>query len=139
MTTVNKKGQEAITVFVIGEFGLGVHTYEGWLVEHGRHKWAQYDAAPFVTFVPVGKRNPRHWQGHYRPYCVVLRGHNLPIAPESPFEKVESGVEGVTVSRSKYTMFDDRWGTDFDTKLDAFLQSHPDVLVADYRDRSRSC
>lgn len=125
------KKKVPVTVFLMGEFGMGVKKYEGWLVETGRRRYAQYEAAPFVRFIPKGKRNPREWQGTYKPYCVVLNGHGHPIDPGSPFVPCESATPGVTVQRSRYTMFDERWESDFDKVLDAYMK--PAMVVADYR------
>ena len=124
---------EAFTMYLMGELGFGVRKYEGWLVEHGRKPYAQYPDAPFVKFVPKGKRKPRGWQGSYRPYCVLLRGHGHELEPDSALLPAESTTPGVTVQKSRYSLFDDRWGTDFDAKLGQYLAEKPEALLADYR------
>jgi len=132
MKTNTTRG-EAVTIYRIGEFGMGVNKAEGWLLDHGRRPYAQYEAAPWVKWVPKGKRNPRGWQGGYRPYCVVLRGHGLALDPGSSFDPCPSGDVDVECSRSRYCSFDDRWATDFDAQLAAYCARHPDAIVADYR------
>lgn len=122
-----------VTIFLNHEFGFGPAKHEGWLLEHGRRPYAQYPTAPFVKFVPRGKRNPREWVGSYKPFCVILAGHGLLISPAAQFLPCESTTPGVTVTKSRYSFCDDRFETDFNTRLNSFLAEHPETLVADYR------
>jgi len=121
-----------VTIFTSSGF-FGVHKEEAWLLEHGTRPYAQYPAAPFVKFVPKGKRKPTGWIGTYKPYCVILAGHGLPVDPGSPFDPVESTTPGVACTASRYSSCDDRYATDFNAQLNKFLAEYPETLVADYR------
>ena len=47
---------EKITVYTTSEFFGSVQKYEGTLIDQGRMQYAQYDQAPFVSFIPKKKR-----------------------------------------------------------------------------------
>ena len=65
-----------VTIYASGY--LGVRKHEGRLIEHGTRKYAQYNNAPYVHFIPKRKRRARAITGDYRPYIVVLKGHGHP-------------------------------------------------------------
>jgi hypothetical protein len=120
-----------VTIFIGGTFGPT--KYEGNLLEHGRRAYAQYPDAPFVKFVPKGKRNPRGWVEGFQPYCVVLSGHGLPVGPESWLDEMPESTSGMKCERSRYASCDSRYETDFNTRLNRYLAENPDKLIADYR------
>jgi hypothetical protein len=92
---------------------------------------------PYVTFVPVGKRKSRGWQGGYDPFCVILKGHGLDLRPDSTFDTVSSE-NGMVTSQSRYSACDERWVTDFNGRLNAYLEGNPDKVIADYRNRKNT-
>lgn len=122
-----KKEKVKITVYTVSEFFGSVQRFEGYLVEHGKKKYAQYDQVPFVIFVPKGKRKAIQILKAYKPYLLILKGWNNPT-PEDMFnESIKK--EGVTIKQSKYLSFDDRYKTDFDK----IINEHQEKFIADYR------
>lgn len=124
---------EKVTIYAAGGFGI-VKT-EGKLIAHGRKKYAQYDAAPFVHFIEKGKRTPRGYCEGYKPFFLVVKGHGHPD-PDSGFISEPSGVPGISCQASRYGSFDPRYQTDFNAVIDPYLQAHPGIVVADYRHTS---
>lgn len=121
-----------ITVYTTSEFMGNVQRYEGYLIATGLMKYAQYDNAPFVSFIPKGKRNGVRIVRGYNPYVLVLNGWDRP-EPDSMFG--ESRHEnGVTIKESRYQSFDDGYKIDFNNVIDKFLIDNPRVLLADYRE-----
>lgn len=124
----------AVTVVTKGMFGIRVT--EGWLLDHGTRKWAQYDAAPFVNFIPKGKRKAVSFIEGYNPYIVILAGHNLGLqkAVDDQFVAEAGATAGVTIVRSRYLSCDARYSTDFN----AALAARSDLtVIADYRQEKR--
>lgn len=129
----NTDAQKVTICFVNSDsFALGVSVVEGRLLTHGRRKYAQYDAAPFVEFVPKKARHTRRVQTGYRPYLIILEGWNLGLIQDT-WVNAESFTPGVEVKRSRYSSFDPRWATDFD----ATLEAKGAKILADYRDRTK--
>lgn len=90
-------------------------------------KYAQYDKALHVTYIPKGKRNPRSTILTYSPYILVLKGYNTPV-PQSTMKPMAPGVQ-----QSIYSSFDDRWQSDFDKVVDDYIADHPDSVLFDAR------
>lgn len=128
--------KQAITIYT--STGMGITKIEGTIISIGRRPYAQYDSAPFVTYVPKGKRKPQGIIATAYPYLVVLRGHGH-VEPESAMVRVHEDKQiGIQVSKSKYAMFDDRYKTDFDEVLNEYLvtqffNGNPDVVMMDVR------
>ncbi len=121
-----------VTIYLTSSWlGMGVRKYEARLVDHGRRKYAQYQSAPFVHFIPKRKRKVRQYVEGYKPYALILAGWGHP-SPDDPFVPVRSD-DKVEVSQSRYTLFDERWDTDFDSKIDAYVALLGVEVVADYR------
>jgi hypothetical protein len=114
-----------VTIYIGGSFGVSKH--EATLIDHGRQRYAQYEAAPFVTFTPRGKRKARSWAQGYHPYLLILAGHGHP----DPQAWLVPAAGGDQVSR--YSSCDPRWETDFDAQIDPYVAANPGVVVADYR------
>ena len=126
--------KEKITVYTTSEFMGNVQKYEGTLIDQGKMKYAQYDNAPFVSFVPKGKRNGCRIVKGYNPYILILKGWNHPT-PEDMFENsLGEKKDGVTIKKSKYLSFDDGFKTDFNNVIDDYIVKNPAVLLADYRE-----
>ncbi len=118
---------EKITIYTVSEFMGSVIVREGSLIETGVERYAQYDRAPFVSFVPKGKRNGYKIRGTYKPYILVLRGHGHP----QPADFLNAGVtdeNGTTIRESRYPSFDDRYKTDFDNMMREYLKTHSPLM-----------
>ena len=125
--------KQAITIYT--STGMGITKIEGTIISIGRRPYAQYDSAPFVTYVPKGKRKPQGIIATAYPYLVVLKGHGH-VEPEGAMVRVHENKQiGIQVSKSKYAMFDDRYKTDFDEVLNEYLVfgGNPDVVLMDVR------
>ncbi len=120
-----------ITIYSTSEFMGNVTKTEAKLIECGIRKYAQYDKAPFVAFIPKGKRKGFQYIKGYQPYLLVIEGHNHPD-PDSMF-KAPIVTDTVTVRESKYLSFDDRYKTDFDSNIDAYLEDKKDIVLMDCR------
>jgi len=123
--------KDQVTIYRSGEMFGSIFKTEGTLIECGLQKYAQYDAAPFVKFIPKGKRTGRGFVQGYKPYVVILKGVNHP-EPQGMFKTIRETDE-VTVRQSIYSSFDDRWKTDFDEVLNAYLEKNPDCVIMDVR------
>jgi len=120
-----------VTIYSRSDFMGNIVKCEARLVEHGRRKYAQYDAAPFVKFIPKGKRKVRGILKGYNSYFVIIDGWGHPD-PDSPWTELDhSGV--LPTQRSLYSSCDSRWVADFENKLGEYLTSEKVTLVADYR------
>lgn len=121
-----------VTIVWIGSLGMGVNVVEAELIAHGTRPYAQYPAAPFVQFIPKGKRKARELQLSYEPFLMVLEGHGLKLesagdiyGPEQP-----GATPGVTVRHGRHSSFSPGWANDFN----AVLAQRTDIkVVADYR------
>lgn len=122
------KNQKKITVYFDTTFGVA--QIEAVLVTCGVRKYAQYDAAPFVEYIPKGKRSARVYIKGYKPYLLILEGHGHP-KPEDMFLPPVMSESGLAVSRTKYASFDDRWQSDFDKKIETYLETCK--VLFDYR------
>lgn len=112
---------------------LGVTIIEANMIAHGVRTWAQYVAAPYVDYVPKGKRKVLRWQGGYNPFCVVLAGHlkdRLDSDRFAPAETTQTSYGQVSSSSALYSACDPRWQTDFNKRLAALPET---VIIADYR------
>jgi hypothetical protein len=121
---------QKITIYKSGSFG--VQKYEGKLLDLGKKDYAQYKGAPFVDFIPARKRTGSRLIATFQPYLVVLLGVGHPEVP-SPFGPTTVS-NGLTTKMSKYSSFDERYKTDFDQDLDAYLETLPaDQILMDVR------
>lgn len=119
-----------VSIYTDSDFGMGIRRVEGKLVEHGTMKYAQYQNAPYVTFIPKGKRKARQILRTFRPYLLILDGWDTP-APGSMWNpEPVSETPDATVMQSKYSSFDDRWDADCDSIIEQFGTAK---IVADYR------
>ena len=118
-----------VTIYTTSKFFGSVVKHKGTLISHGRAKYAQYDAAPFVRYVPMGKRKPVGFVKGYKPYLLIVEGWNAP-EPGGMFAEPEHK-DGVTVKQSRYACFDDQYKQDFDALIDASNVK----IVADYREK----
>lgn len=119
--------KQKITVYITSEMFGSVVKYEGYLIEHGKRKYAQYDDAPYVKFIPKGKRKVCTIQKSYKPYLLILEGWENP-EPEGMYGKREIK-DNVIIRESVYSSFDDRYKEDFNNIINA----HKSKFIADYR------
>jgi hypothetical protein len=119
--------KQKVTIYYSGI--MGIRAIEAQLLEHGRCKYAQHDAAPFVKFIAKRKRKPARLCDGSSMNLLIVAGWNQP-APDSMFLTAEAGESpGVQVSRGRYSACDPRWASDFNEMIAA-----RDVeIVADYR------
>ena len=123
--------KEKVTVYYQSENfgGFGIRAVECFLLEHGTRKYAQYANAPYVTFIPKGKRKARQILLTYQPYLVIVEGWGHPSV--ELFEKVSENSE-VSVSKSRYSSFSPEWAND----NDQLIKENNLKIVADYRHSS---
>lgn len=105
-----------VTIFWKTEFFGNIASAEVTLIDHGTRPYAQYSAAPFVTFKKKGGRKAYGIQQTYKPFICIVEGWNLDVKPDDGYKTV-SCENGVTVKKSTYMSFDDRMVTDFENLL----------------------
>lgn len=103
------------TIYTSSQFMGNIIKIECTIKDFGFRKYAQYDKAAFVRYVPKGKRNEQDFIKGYHPYILILEGHGHP-EPESMFVDLGGGV-----SQSKYRSFDEKYKTDFDAAINLIL------------------
>jgi hypothetical protein len=82
-------------------------------------KYAQYNNAIKVEYMPKTARKRRGFYQTYNPFLVVLRAEDA-VDPDSMTGPETPGSNpDVTVSVSRYLCFDDRWKSDFVAALAA--------------------
>jgi len=128
---MKNENQQKVTIYTSSEFFGSFHKYVGKLIDFGTRKYAQYDNAPFVTFIPSKKRKARQILKSFQPMILILEGIGHPD-PETIWggSKKENDV---TVTQSKYSSFDERWSSDFDSLIDKYIQESGVNVIADYR------
>lgn len=122
-----------VTIYYKGDFGMGVNKIEGKLIETGQTEYAQYNNAPYITMIPKGKRKARRYMQTYDPYLIILKGHGHPT-PSDGMVVIDRKTPGVVVTQSKYSSFDSRWGTEFDTEIDKYIEESKVNVIGDYRE-----
>ena len=113
--------REKITVYTISEFFGGVVTHRGYLIEHGRKKYAQYTSVPFVKFTPKGKRKPCTFIKGYEPYILIVAGWDTPES-KGMFYNEGKTENGVTIKKAEYLAHDERYRTDFNVVIDEAME-----------------
>ena len=130
-------------MFLGTQFGM----VEGKLLDHGFSQKPLSQGAPFVTYLPHGKRKPRKLTGDRgNSYIVVLRGTGYPDPP-APFT-VRGGrdagkVNGIALASGgsdckRIYAFDEHTQSAFDPRyravFDSFINRFSDRIIADYRE-----
>jgi hypothetical protein len=113
------------TLYTKGIFG--VHAIRINLLDHGTMSYAQYEAAPFVTFIEKGKRTQRRLCDGFRPFFLIVEGHDAPTPEDWLVKKDEMS------SVSKYGSYDERYITDFNVQINPLIASGKVKVIADYR------
>jgi hypothetical protein len=128
----NPEEQKMVTIYTTTEFGMGIAKWTGKLVDFGRMKYAQYDSAPFFTFVPKRKRSAFRFVKASHTYVLILEGVNHP-EPADFYGEAKKSEDGlVTIKESRYTAFDDRYKNEFDSKIENYIKSQN--VIMDIRD-----
>lgn len=118
---------QRVTLYIQSEFGIGFNKHEGTLIEFGRRKYAQYDAAPFVDMTPKRKRKAYRFLQGYKPWMVLVEGWGHPDVG-NPFEKVTIK-DDVIITQSTVTCFD----KGFETHADKFINNSGFNILFDGR------
>ena len=131
MDMESKPKQEKIkaTIYATGEFMGGINKIECYLLKHEHQKYAQYDKAVYIEFIPKGKRKARYFLTGHEPFYLILKGWNLPN-PEDSF-KIQSSSNGTIVKKSKYCSHDKRYRTEFNALINPLLKDFE--IIHDYR------
>lgn len=117
------------TVYSAGAFGID--RTEVLLTEiRTGVKYAQYNNAGYIRYIPKGKRTVTGISLTYSPFAIVLEGHGHP-APDSGFVPLESSIPGTTIS--KYGCFSDEYRTDFAPAFDAYCIANNITPIFDAR------
>ena len=123
---------EKVTVYVASEFGLGIKKIEATKLSIEVRPYAQYLTGIVVELLPKRMRRMRGFVQSYRPSLVVLEGWNHPD-PDGMWDPSTVKTDGdVTTQRARYSACDERWQTDFDAKIDAYIANGATVLY-DFR------
>lgn len=126
----NFKAEKA-TLYYQGTFG-SITKLEVREVQVTRRRFAQYPSAVICSFLAPRKRKWQSYTASYQPYLVVLEGWGH-FEPGSPWKNTTVG-DGVITQEGRYSCCDERWGTDFDAELAAYLEANPQAKVlGDYR------
>lgn len=128
--------KQKVTIYKTSEFMGNVCAIEGYLVEHGRKKYAQYDNAVSVKFIKKRCQNVSGFVVGYSPYILIVEGWNQ-VSPGEGFQEVKSSIPGIKVSKSKYMSFDSRYIEDFESIINKQIEAGKVKVVADYRDRTK--
>jgi len=118
--------RQLVTIYTLGEMFGGILRTEAYLLEHGTRPYAQYPAAPYVRYIPKGKRKERGFIQGFEPYLVIVEG----VGPQPDCWKVERQGD-MEIRQSKYPCFDSRYRTEFDE----ILAKSGAKILADYRFR----
>ena len=102
--------KEKVTIYTTDEFLGGITKIEARLVDCGYRKYAQYDNAPYVEYIPKGKRKARYIVRGYKPTLVVIKGWGH-ADPASPWDTRVEG--GLVVQHARYLAHDPAWVEEF--------------------------
>jgi len=127
------QGPLLVTFYYSTEMYGDIKKAEGKLISFGARKYAQYSNAPFVQFIPKGKRSPRELQKSSYPYLLILAGVGHP-EPKGMFGAPIPSAEGVVVREARYASFDERFKAEFDVMVDKYIEDKKPVVLMDARD-----
>lgn len=107
----------------------------GWTTQRVRNleitegvRYAQYNAAVRVVYVPKGKRNKRRIMLTYDPQLLIVEGWDAPEFDARRMGPSTTG-GGVTTSQSRHSACSSEWTTEFE----AWLAEQSLEIAADYR------
>lgn len=128
-TNTTKSNPVKATVYMVGDFG-GFQKIEGHMYDHGRRKYAQYDAAPFVDIKAKRKRSIMRYTKGYKPTLVIFAGWGLPEIRD--LGAVKTSDENATVT-AYGLMFGESRSNNYNDFIDNLTKSA--TLIADYREK----
>ena len=115
---------ENCSLYLCQTFGITLIKCRRLLVGEG--PYAQYPKALYAEWVEKGKRKARRSWETYKPFVLVLAGHDNPN-PDGPM--VDLGISnGCQVSRTRYSSCDNRYRTDFNDLVAPHLDNGAVVL-----------
>jgi len=120
--------KQKATIYYSTEFFGSIQSIECYLVEHGTREYAQYKNAPYVKFIPKGKRKICQIIKGYQPYILIVENWNQP-KPDGLYSEDTKTNNNVVICESKYQSFDDRYKSDFDN----IIENSNVEIIADYR------
>lgn len=128
---------QKVTIYLKGQMTSAITKIEAKLVAHGTKPYAQHPEAPYVQFIPKGKRLPREVHEGYKPFVLILDGVGHPD-PDGIFDPARTTTSSyptgdVTIQRSRYLSADPRWMTDFNAMINTYLENSGAVVIGDYR------
>lgn len=124
--------QIPVTIYRSTEMFGSIVKNEGKILDYGTRKYAQYENAAFVEYIPKRKRNGFRFIKGYDPYFLVIKGHGHPDTP-SMFGEPFVDANGTTIKQSSYSSFDERYKQDFDKIIDTYLEDKQDLILMDIR------
>lgn len=128
---IDRNRGKKVTVYFMGEFGMGAIKVEGKLKDMGTRKYAQYNNAPFIDMVPTRKRKTRRFMQTSHPYMIILEGVGHPD-PKDGYQVVSES-ETVTVKQSRHLSFSTEWSTEADELLDRYIKNGGITVLGDFR------
>lgn len=122
--------RQKITIYLKSELMGNTIAHEAYLVEQGRKPYAQYPQAPYVRFIPKGKRTVYENVQTFKPWMVIVDGWNNP-KPGDMWGNRNQGANGVETYSARFASFDEGW-TNEGNKLIASIE--PTKIIADFRE-----
>jgi len=120
--------KQKITIYYNTEFFGSIQKIEAYLIEYGTRQYAQYSNAPYIKFIPKGKRKIRMIQKSYKPYLLILNGWDNPNT-QGMFTDSKNE-NGIITKKSLYSCYDERYKTDFNKTIN----NYSDLFIADFRE-----
>lgn len=112
--------------------GYGMSKIEVSSVEFSEQKYAQYAAAYQIKWV---KKGCRSWVGTVvsdHPSYLIVEGWGHPDV-DSAFGAAVESENGILVSKGRYSSCDPRWLSDFDKKINPYIERTGAKVVLDLR------
>lgn len=116
-----------VTIYKIGEFGMGYRKIEASRVAWGFGRYAQYDNAVTVEFTPKGARKALEFVETRHASTIILDGWGHPD-PDSMWGEANGGTQ-----TSRHRAFDRAWESEFAAQLAAHVAATGAKILADFR------
>lgn len=114
---------------------LGYTKFECTKWGHAVRKYAQYESAVEVRFVPKRKRKPRYFMETSHPSTIILEGHGHPD-PDSAWGTPEVTENGTVVRSARHSGFSPEWDNEFNAKIDRYLAESGAKVLLDLREHN---
>lgn len=112
--------------------GYGMVKIEVRSVEFAERAYAQYSAAYEIKWVKRGARKTSGVVVTDHPSYLIIEGWDHPEVDAAFGPEVESS-PGVSVSKGRYSSCDPRWTSDFDAKINPYIERTGAKVVLDLR------